>query len=87
MGKGWWNGGGMKWGRNEVDGGVGEGEGWGRWGRKGMKWGCWNLGILGGCGGGATHRMGDSGFPEFGKYPQGLPVVLLECNGAGYKKV
>lgn len=21
----------MKWGRNEVDGGVGEGEGWGRW--------------------------------------------------------
>ena len=56
-------------------------------GGKERKWKCWNLGILGGCGGGATHRMGDSGFPEFGKYPQGLPVVLAECNGAGYKKV
>ena len=86
----WWEGGWkrvrMKWGRNEVDGGVGEGEGWGR-GEVETEWECWNLGILGGCGGGATHRMGNSGFPEFGKCPQYLPVVLAECNGAGSKKV
>ena len=49
--------------------------------------GCWNLGILGGCDGGATHRMGDFGFPEFGKYPQALPVMHSEYNGTGYKKV